>query len=127
MYIEQQPMKTQNTGKSQEEEVSTVKTVTLKQLHQESGSDLDHITTGNIILPEQQVIAFGSRVTNTAKVFSDLDLCIMNNQPLPLNILTDLREAFSESELPFRVDIVELATISVEFKEIVIKNSIIIK
>jgi len=33
-----------------------------------------------------------------------------------------LRESFSDSDLPFRVDVVDLATVSDEFKSIVEKN-----
>ncbi|HQY22803.1 MAG TPA: nucleotidyltransferase domain-containing protein, partial [Gammaproteobacteria bacterium] len=50
---------------------------------------------------------------------SDLDLCIMGTQPLSLQQLGDLREDFSESDLPFRVDIVEWTTITPEFKKII--------
>jgi len=75
-------------------------------------------------LHKQQVIAFGSRVNNTAKPFSDLDLCVIGNQPLSLKLLVELREAFSESDLSFRVDIVDWANISQGFKTIIMKNSI---
>ncbi len=61
--------------------------------------------------PHHQFYAFGSRVIGGAadrqrvKPHSDLDLAIAGD-PLPLEQLFALRDAFSQSELPMRVDIV---------------------
>lgn len=55
-----------------------------------------------------EVRAFGSRVVGNAKPWSDLDLAVVAPTPLDLRTLADLREAFRESDLPFRVDVVEL-------------------
>lgn len=70
-------------------------------------------------LPSKEVLVFGSRVNGKTKPYSDLDLCIINEQPLSLQQLGNLREDLSNSDLPFRVDIVEWATITPEFKEII--------
>jgi predicted nucleotidyltransferase len=72
-------------------------------------------------LPNHEVWAFGSRVTGTAKKYSDLDITIITNQPLDFGVLGDIRDAFSKSDLPFKVDVVDWATTSTEFREI-IKN-----
>ncbi|WP_338332701.1 nucleotidyltransferase domain-containing protein [Acetobacter sp. LMG 32666] len=61
----------------------------------------------NEIVPDREVRAFGSRVTGKAKPFSDLDLAIMGDDPLPLEIRARLEEAFSESDLPWKVDILD--------------------
>lgn len=61
--------------------------------------------------PHHQFYVFGSRVISDAaawqrvKPHSDLDLAIAG-EPLPLEQLFALREAFSQSDLPMRVDIV---------------------
>lgn len=60
-------------------------------------------------LPGYPVCAFGSRARGQPKPFSDLDLAIMTEQPLPLDCLAELREAFSESDLPWKVDLVDWA------------------
>ena len=75
-------------------------------------------------VPGRQVAVFGSRAIghstgNTLKPFSDLDLVILGNTPLPLDQLADMREAFSASDLPFRVDIVEWACLTPEFCDII--------
>jgi predicted nucleotidyltransferase len=53
------------------------------------------------------VWAFGSRVTGKAKKHSDLDLAVIGDRSLTLDELGILKEAFAESDLPFRVDIAD--------------------
>ena len=76
------------------------------------------------IIPKRHVVVFGSRVTKTFKPHSDLDLCILGKTPLSFEQLANLRESFSESDLPIRVDLVDWATITPEFRAIIEKNSI---
>ncbi|HEX9080610.1 MAG TPA: nucleotidyltransferase domain-containing protein [Desulfuromonadaceae bacterium] len=64
------------------------------------------------------VRAFGSRVQGTAKPFSDLDLVVMGDEPLDFRQLAALKDAFAESNLPFRVDVVEWATTGEAFRGI---------
>ena len=59
-------------------------------------------------VPEYEVRAFGSRVQKTAVRSSDLDLVIMTDKPLTKLRMADLKDAFSESDLPFKVDLVDL-------------------
>ena len=70
-------------------------------------------------IPERTVRVFGSRVNGTAKPFSDLDLVVMGDVPLDFRQLAALKDAFAESNLPFRVDVVDWATTSAEFRAII--------
>lgn len=54
-----------------------------------------------------EVWAFGSRVTGKAQRFSDLDLVLKAPEPVPLTLLARLSQAFSDSTLPFTVDLVD--------------------
>lgn len=60
-------------------------------------------------IPDRPVFIFGSRVTGLARRRSDLDLAVGGKTPMTLGLRADLREAFSESDLPIMVDIVDLA------------------
>ena len=63
-----------------------------------------------------KIQVFGSRATGIRlKPHSDLDLLIVGPEKLPLQLLGDLREALSESDLPFSVDIVEAQYVEPEF------------
>ena len=75
-------------------------------------------------LPNRHVIAFGSRATWTAKDYSDLDLAIMGEQPLPLSVLAALNEEFVESDLPFRVDIVDFASVDDSFRAVIQQHGV---
>lgn len=57
--------------------------------------------------------AFGSRVKGNARPLSDLDLCVDGN--IPGNVLTHIDEDFEESDLPFKVDILQLNSLSEAF------------
>ncbi|MGE3920342.1 MAG: nucleotidyltransferase family protein [Gammaproteobacteria bacterium] len=70
-------------------------------------------------VPSYSVHAFGSRVTGKAKKFSDLDLVIMTKTPLDALVMYHINHAFEQSDLPFKVDIVDSASISDEFKKII--------
>jgi predicted nucleotidyltransferase len=70
-------------------------------------------------LPDAQVRAFGSRVIGKAKPYSDLDLVIMTKTKVNSKVLMKLKEEFEESDVPFRVDIVDWHRISKEFKRII--------
>jgi predicted nucleotidyltransferase len=50
---------------------------------------------------------FGSRATGRARRYSDLDLAIDAGRRLTLDEIAALTEAFSDSDLPYRVDLVD--------------------
>jgi predicted nucleotidyltransferase len=82
----------------------------------------DQIILANIIkeyIPQAKVWVFGSRAKGTATYRSDLDLAIDNGAPLGLPLTAQLRFAFSESRLPYFVDIVDWHEVSEEFKDLV--------
>ena len=68
------------------------------------------------------VWAFGSRATRQARRYSDLDLAIDAGRPLSLDETAALAEAFSDSDLPYRVDIVDWRAIDAEFARLIAAN-----
>jgi len=78
-------------------------------------------------VPEQEVWAFGSRAKRTAWTYSDLDLAIITETALPFNVRGDMAEDFSESDLPFRVDILDWATTPEDFRRIVERDKVIVQ
>lgn len=70
-------------------------------------------------VPEYEVRAFGSRVTGKARRLSDLDLAIMTDRPLPWDRSAELREAFTESDLPMKVDVLDWALTGEAFRRII--------
>ncbi|MBM3301583.1 MAG: nucleotidyltransferase domain-containing protein [Deltaproteobacteria bacterium] len=78
-------------------------------------------------VPDVEVRAFGSRVTWTAKDHSDLDLAIVAEGPLDFRTKTLLEEAFEESDLPFRVDVVDWASVSEDFRRIITRQYVVVQ
>ena len=79
------------------------------------------------LVPEYPVWAFGSRVKGTAKAYSDLDLAIITEQPLSLTKMAILKEAFDESTLSIRIDIVDWATTSETFRKIIEHDKVVVQ
>ena len=70
-------------------------------------------------VPGLEVHAFGSRVSWTARATSDLDLALMTTEPLNIGCTAELKAAFTESDLPFRVDLVDWANTSESFRRVI--------
>lgn len=71
-------------------------------------------------IPDYEVRAFGSRVKGNAKPYSDLDLVVMTaDRPLTLAEHADLADAFSESDLPWKVDIADWQQLTADFRQII--------
>ena len=70
-------------------------------------------------VPGCEVWVYGSRATGAAKPYSDLDLVIVGEAPAPVRTLALLENAFEESDLPFRVDVADWASLSESFRAVV--------
>ena len=78
-------------------------------------------------VPDREVLAFGSRATWTAKEYSDLDLAVMGEEPLSLRTAAALDEELGDSDLPFKVDVVDWARIDDSFREIIRRNAVAVQ
>lgn len=79
-------------------------------------------------LPAVEVVAYGSRVTGSAHEGSDLDLAVRNiyNPLIALRNLAEVRDAFSESNIPILVDILDWAQIPDSFREEIEQSGVVI-
>jgi predicted nucleotidyltransferase len=73
-------------------------------------------------LPDVQVWVFGSRVAGPIKPSSDLDVALYSPTPISLQSLALLENALQESHLPFRVDCLDTARITPEFRDVIERN-----
>lgn len=67
---------------------------------------------------------FGSWAAGRPRQTSDIDLAIEPQTPLPPGTLATLRERFEESHIPYRVEVVDLATASPAFREQVLAHGV---
>lgn len=76
-------------------------------------------------VPQARVLAFGSRAAGTPRKYSDLDLAIIQPQPLSLRTISRLKIAFEDSDLPICVDVVDWTQADSEFKAMVAKQGMV--
>lgn len=80
-------------------------------------------------VPEYEVWAYGSRVRGEAFAASDLDLVVRNPRHLsqPCDRIVALREAFVDSDLPIRVDVVDWAQIPPSFHHEIERGYVVVQ
>ena len=77
-----------------------------------------------VLPPNTNIIFFGSRVVGGYKKYSDLDVAIQEsiNSKISDRDLVILDELFAESDLPFKVDIIDLRSTEEDFQKRIFKN-----
>jgi uncharacterized protein len=75
------------------------------------------------------VWVFGSRAKGRVKPFSDLDLVLENTtgKPVEENKMIDVKNAFEESDLPWKVDVLDWNKITSDFQKIILEHRIQLK
>ena len=75
--------------------------------------------------PEKdKAFIFGSWAVGNERPFSDIDIGILSKRSMPRDMLSDLKEAFEESNLPYTVEVVDFSTVSEKFKTISLQKVI---
>ena len=80
-------------------------------------------------LPEAEVWAYGSRVKGNSRPASDLDLVVRSPtlEPIPTGRLSDLEEAFEESNIPILIQLYDWASLPTNFHEEIKKQYVILR
>jgi predicted nucleotidyltransferase len=63
-----------------------------------------------------RIFLFGSRARGDARRASDIDIALEGSSPLPIELLSEIRDALEESEILPRVDVVDLMRASAELR-----------
>ena len=63
------------------------------------------------------VYLYGSHARGDTWRFSDVDVAIDPEVPLPSALLLDMCEALEESTVPYHVDVVDLSRVDAEFRD----------
>lgn len=71
---------------------------------------------------EYQIFIFGSRATKKTKKYSDYDVGIWGKKPVPWHILAEIEEVLEESDLPYKVDVVDFSLVSSNFKKVALSK-----
>jgi predicted nucleotidyltransferase len=71
-----------------------------------------------------KVLLFGSHATGRATRTSDIDVAVLPQHELPVGLLSQLREELEKSNVPYRVDLVDLARTDENFCQRVLREGI---
>lgn len=78
-------------------------------------------------VPGCEVRVFGSRISGTVKKYSDIDIVVVGKTKLSDDVLYSLKEDFRESDIPFRVDVLDWNVVSKKFQRVIEKKYEIIQ
>ncbi len=73
-------------------------------------------------IPNVEVRVFGSRIRNDYRKTSDIDFAIFAKEKIDYGVFAKLQMDFSDSDLPFQVDVVDTKRTSPEFIKLINKE-----
>lgn len=82
------------------------------------------IVLGKLAGRAADVYLFGSWARGDPRRISDIDVAIAGRAPLPPALLSDIREALSESHVPYPVDLVDMKDISPSFRARILSEGV---
>jgi predicted nucleotidyltransferase len=102
----------------------------LQQLAKQTAIPVSHL--GYIVeqlklyIPDATVWAFGSRVKGSNRTSSDLDLAVLCDEETAQKQLPKLNEVFIESDIPFKVQLLDFNRLPVNMQENIEKKYVIL-
>ncbi len=82
----------------------------IAQLSPQDRSAIERIVAPWLARESAGLKLFGSRARGDARRASDIDLALVAGQPVAAADMAALREALEESQVPFRIDLIDYAS-----------------
>lgn len=73
---------------------------------------------------EYKAFLFGSRVAGNHRKFSDVDLGILGNKPIPSDVFFNLQQDLEDSDIPYIVELLDFSSVAESFKSKALTNTI---
>lgn len=90
-------------------------------------ADLLAIVGRRLDLTQYRLFYFGSRVTNKGDDHSDIDIGIEGPAPVPAAILDGIKEDLVNLPTIYKMDLVDFASVSEDFKKVALAKIEVIK
>lgn len=71
---------------------------------------------------EYGAFVFGSRADGTARRWSDIDVGIRGAKQVPGSLIEIVREELEESDIPYKVEVVDFAKVSDKFRRFALEE-----
>lgn len=86
------------------------------------------VLRNNIPEKEAKFYVFGSRARGNFKEYSDIDIAVeLPNEKLSADVLGKILIEFSDSTLPYEVDVIDLNAIDEKFKNLIQESLVILE
>lgn len=72
-----------------------------------------------------RVYLFGSHARGEASRASDVDVAVLPRKPLPVGLLSAIREELEESRIPYVVELVDLSAAEPSFRKTVQREGVL--
>lgn len=79
----------------------------------------------NVLFPGAQLYLFGSRARGTYSQYSDIDLAIDTQAQIPLYDINEVKSMLAESNIVYKIDIVDLHRIPEKMREVILREGIV--
>lgn len=80
-----------------------------------------------VVIPEAKIYLFGSRAQKTHSQYSDIDLALDGGKKLPIEDVDELKTMFQNSNIIYKIDIVDLFNTSSLMQDEILKHKVIWK
>ena len=77
-------------------------------------------------LPDCEIRAFGSRVNNSAKPYSDIDISLVTDRVIDDKVLAIIEQAFENSNIPIRVEVCDWHRLTADFQAIIAEHYLVL-
>lgn len=85
-------------------------------------TDLRFIVGRRLDLAQYRLFFFGSRVTNSGDDHSDIDVGVEGPAPVPPAALSAIKEELEDLPAVYKVDLVDFAEVSGDFRQVALAN-----
>ena len=72
---------------------------------------------------EYKIFLFGSRAASKNRPFSDYDIGVLGSRALPTQSISLIEEELEESDIPYKVDVVDFYNVRPEFKKVALRHA----
>jgi uncharacterized protein len=79
------------------------------------------------LIPEAKIYLFGSRARDTNSEWSDIDIALDAGKELPSVSIMELNDIMVATNMPYKVDVVDLYSVSEQMRTIILKEKVIWK
>lgn len=87
-------------------------------------SEIKKIVFSYLDPKKDKIFIYGSRARGGDRKFSDVDIGIVSKRKLDTLTLSNIEEAFEESDIPYTVEVVDFNTVTSDFRRLALKKII---